>query len=130
MDRIFYMQLHDRDSYGYDTDVAGYLRIDSFAMASASTICGQTTVTHGCLLIVLSCLYVILISVMNRTLSASICIYTYLSISVRIMSVWPLLLRIDFDCKLTRSEGSQVSLLDKQASGVRPASSSVRRPPF
>ena len=27
--------LHDRDIYGYDTDVGGHLRIEAFAMSSA-----------------------------------------------------------------------------------------------
>ena len=31
--------------YGYDTDVAGYWRRDAFAEASATTACGQSTVT-------------------------------------------------------------------------------------
>ena len=31
--------------YEYDTDVAGYLRIEAFAMAPATTACGPNTVT-------------------------------------------------------------------------------------
>ena len=31
--------------YGYDTDVAGYLHIDAFALAPVTTVCGQSTVT-------------------------------------------------------------------------------------
>ena len=31
--------------YGYVTDFAGYLCINAFAMASATTACGQSTVT-------------------------------------------------------------------------------------
>ena len=36
------------DIYGYDTDVAGYLSIKAFAMASANTACGQSFVCLNC----------------------------------------------------------------------------------
>ena len=47
------------DLYGYDTDVAGYLRIEAFAMAAATTDCVKyshnTTNTVACGLVF--CIY-------------------------------------------------------------------------
>ena len=32
------------DIFEYDSDIVGYLRMEAFAMASATTACGQSTV--------------------------------------------------------------------------------------
>ena len=67
------------DMDGYDTDVAGYLRIETFPMASATIAFGQSTVTHGCLRIGLSCL-----SVMNRTYSGIVRVCIIVSVRLKV----------------------------------------------
>ena len=71
------MYLHGRDSYGYDTDVAGYLLIQSFTMASATTAFGQRTVHYHTRILRIGLRYLSVISVMNRILSAIVRICAY-----------------------------------------------------
>ena len=47
-DRKVYIHLHDRDSYGYDADVAGYLRIDAFAVYDVMHQQPQLVITKTC----------------------------------------------------------------------------------
>ena len=42
---ILHAKVPVTDIYEYDTDVAGYLRIDAFSMVSVTAACDQSTVT-------------------------------------------------------------------------------------
>ena len=88
-DRLFCIQLHDMDSYGYDTGDAGYLRIYAFAMTSATTACGQSTVTR-----VAANLFVIFVMNRNRPY---LCVFVLICAYLVRMAFSNVLLRIAFD---------------------------------